>query len=59
MGHKGDPNMVPTRIHEIIRQNGAPKEEKAPRFIRDQIQIEDIQGAKPKPLYKGIARDIL
>ena len=30
-----------------------------PRFIRDSMAIEDINGAKAKPLYKGPTRNIM
>jgi hypothetical protein len=30
-----------------------------PKFIRDSMAIEDINGAKAKPLYKGPVRNIM
>jgi hypothetical protein len=36
-----------------------PIDEPVPKFLRDQMNINDIDGSKSKPLYKGIAKDIL
>lgn len=36
-----------------------PIDEPAPRFVRDQMNVNDIDGTKSKPLYKGVAKDIL
>ena len=36
-----------------------PIEEPNPRFIRDQMSVSDIQGTSSKPLYRGVAKDIL
>jgi hypothetical protein len=36
-----------------------PIEEPQPRFIRDHLSVNDIEGTKSKPLYKGVAKDIL
>jgi hypothetical protein len=36
-----------------------PIDEPVPKFLRDQMNINDIDGTKSKPLYKGIAKDIL
>ena len=36
-----------------------PIDEPAPKFLRDQMNINDIDGTKSKPLYRGLAKDIL
>ena len=51
--------MPPTRSAKIIASKYLPIDEPAPRFLRDQISINDIEGTKSKPLYKGLAKDIL
>lgn len=43
----------------FLAQKFVPIDEPQPRFIRDQIQINDIEGSKSKPLYRGVAKDIL
>lgn len=58
-GESGDPHIPPTRSAQIIASKYLPIDEPAPRFLRDQININDIEGTKSKPLYKGLAKDIL
>ena len=36
-----------------------PIDEPAPKFLRDKMNVDDINGTKSKPLYKGLAKDIL
>ena len=36
-----------------------PIDEPAPKFLRDQMNVNDIEGTKSKPLYRGLAKDIL
>lgn len=33
--------------------------EEPPKFLRDSMKIEDINGTRSKPLYSGVARSIL
>ncbi len=35
------------------------QEVERPRFIRDNMQIDDIAGTRSKPVYQGVAKDIL
>ena len=58
-GESGDPHIPPTRSAQIMASKYLPIDEPAPRFLRDQININDIEGTKSKPLYKGLAKDIL
>lgn len=30
-----------------------------PKFIKDSMQIDDINGTRSKPLYKGLAKEII
>jgi hypothetical protein len=58
-GESGDPHIPPTRSAQIMASKHLPIDEPVPKFLRDQMNINDIDGTKSKPLYKGIAKDIL
>lgn len=58
-GESGDPHIPPTRNAQIIASKHLPIDEPPPKFLRDQMNIDDINGTKSKPLYRGIAKDIL
>ena len=54
---KRDPHHSPLKLRELLKLK--PTEVAAPRFIRDSMKIEDIIGTKAKPLYRGVAREVL
>jgi hypothetical protein len=56
-GAAGDPLKAPVKYAEILKQK--PIEQAPPRFIRDQMTVDDINGTRPKSIYKGVAKDIL
>lgn len=58
-GESGDPHIPPTRSAQIMAAKYLPIDEPAPKFLRDQMNVDDINGTKSKPLYKGLAKDIL
>lgn len=48
------------KLREILKMRHVVNElPESPRFLRDNMHIEDIEGARAKPLYTGIAKDIL
>ena len=58
MGQSGDPSVSPTKLRELIKMQ-QPIEQPSPKFIRDNLTNEDIQGSKSRPLYRGSPREIM
>eukprot|EP00350_Pseudokeronopsis_sp_OXSARD2_P002031 CAMPEP_0170554914 /NCGR_PEP_ID=MMETSP0211-20121228/12795_1 /TAXON_ID=311385 /ORGANISM="Pseudokeronopsis sp., Strain OXSARD2" /LENGTH=187 /DNA_ID=CAMNT_0010864353 /DNA_START=102 /DNA_END=665 /DNA_ORIENTATION=+ len=58
-GARGDPYYVPPRYNEIMKKNHEPVFVEKPRFIRDQMNTDDIHGTKSRRMYMGVAKDIL
>jgi hypothetical protein len=56
-GAAGDPYRSPVKYAEILKQK--PIEVAQPKFIRDSMYIDDIEGVRTKSIYKGVAKDIL
>lgn len=48
----------PFRLRELLKAKGHLPAE-PPKFIRDSIAVEDISGTRSKPLYQGVARQVL
>ena len=48
----------PIKLKEILKMRSERPEE-PPKFLRDSMKIEDINGTRSKPLYSGVARSIL
>ena len=56
-GPSADPYKPATKFSEIMKQR--PNEVEKPKFIRDNMNIDDINGTRSKPVYQGLAKDIL
>ena len=56
-GASGDPSKAPTRFAEMMKQKEISVQQ--PRFVRDQMSVDDITGAKSRRLIRGVAKDIL
>ena len=56
-GSTGDPYKPAAKFSEIMKQRHVEVEK--PKFIRDNMNIDDIMGTRSKPVYQGLAKDIL
>ncbi|CDW91203.1 UNKNOWN [Stylonychia lemnae] len=56
-GAAGDPYKPPVKYGEIMKQKQI--EQPPPRFVRDAMLIDDIQGTRAKSIYRGVAKDII
>jgi hypothetical protein len=56
-GLSGDPSKPPRKQYTLMKQMPLP--EGKPRFLRHSNSVEDIEGAKSRALYRGVAKNIL
>lgn len=55
-GRTGKAEVRPMKAHEIMKQGPLP--EGKPKFIRDSMNIDDINGTRSKRLYRSKPREI-
>jgi hypothetical protein len=56
-GLSGDPSKPPRKQYTLMKQAPLPVEK--PKFLRTSNSIDDIEGARSRALYRGIAKSIL
>lgn len=56
-GTINDPYIPAPKFREILKQRKIDVPES--KFLRDPLQIDDINGTRAKPLYKGVAKNII
>jgi hypothetical protein len=47
------------KLRELLKMKPVHPPEEAPKFIRDHMKVDDINGAKSRQMYRGVAKDIL
>ena len=58
LGAAGDPSIAPTKFSQILKQKQI--EVPNPKFVRDAMRIDDINGTKSRRLIRGmVAKNIL
>jgi len=54
-GERGQPELPPLKAFAIMKKN-LPMPQPPPKFIRDSINIDDIDGARSRRLFRGRTR---